>query len=146
MFRFTGFAFCKTVIFDLLWIASLCAIADYTVRYIDKQKEMKNMIYQKYVRIIRSEKAFQYDKLRREKLLANEIEVNRINKTDSEKIERKEAENEAIESIKEVVSEEEEVVDISVSEEAEEASIEENVEDKKGKGKTKTKSKKGGKK
>jgi hypothetical protein len=96
----------------LLSIATLCALFDYTVRYIDKKRETKNMIYQKYVRIIRNEKAFQYDNLRREKLLANQIEVNRINKSDSEKIKQKEAENEAIESVQEVVSEEE-VVEIT---------------------------------
>ncbi len=107
LFKFDGFSFCETIVFDLLWIAGLCALFDYTVRYIDKKRETKNMIYQKYVRIIRNEKAFQYDKLRREKLLANQIEVNRINKSDSEKIKQKVAENEAIESVQEVVSEEE---------------------------------------
>ena len=105
--KFDGFVFCESIIFELLWIATLCALFDYTVRYIDKKRETKNMIYQKYVRIIRNEKAFQYDRLRREKLLANQIEVNRINKSDSEKIKQKEAENEAIESVQEVVSEEE---------------------------------------
>ena len=107
LFNFKGFEFCKSIIFDLVWIATLCAIFDYTVRTIDKKFETKNMIYQKYVRIIRNEKAFQYDKLRREKLLANQIEVNRINKVDSEKIIQKEAENESIDSVQEVLSEEE---------------------------------------
>lgn len=106
-FKFSGFSFCKTIIFDLLWLATLCAIFDFIVRYVDKKKETKNMVYQKYVRIIRAEKAFQYDKLRRDKLLANEIEINRINKTDSEKIKQKQAENETIDSVVEVVSEEE---------------------------------------
>ena len=112
LFKFDGFSFCSTIIYDLLSIATLCALFDYTVRYIDKKRETKNMIYQKYVRIIRNEKAFQYDNLRREKLLANQIEVNRINKSDSEKIKQKEAENEAIESVQEVVSEED-VVEIT---------------------------------
>ena len=112
LFKFDGYNFCSTIIFDLLLIAGLCALFDYTVRYIDKKRETKNMIYQKYVRIIRNEKAFQYDKLRREKLLANQIEINRINKSDSEKIKQKEAENEAIDSVHEVVSEEE-VVEVT---------------------------------
>ena len=114
LFKFDGFVFCETIICDLIWIASLCAISDFIVRYIDKKIETKNMVYQKYVRIIRNEKAFQYDNLRREKLLANQIEVNMINKADSEKIKQKEAENEAIESVQEVVSEEE-VVEIKGS-------------------------------
>ena len=128
LFEFSGFEFCKTIIFDLLWLASLCAIADYAVRHIDKKIETKNMVYQKYVRIIRSEKAFQYDKLRREKLLANEIEINRINKTDSEKIKQKEAENETIESVSEVVAEEAETIE--VKDESNEETIVDDVEDK----------------
>ena len=129
--KFDGFVFCESIIFELLWIATLCALFDYTVRYIDKKRETKNMIYQKYVRIIRNEKAFQYDRLRREKLLANQIEVNRINKSDSEKIKQKEAENEAIESVQEVVSEEE-VIEIKGSEDEtvdiESEKVEQNVE------------------
>ena len=121
-FEFSGFAFCETIIFDLLWLATLCAIFDFIVRYIDKKRETKNMVYQKYVRIIRAEKAFQYDKLRREKLLANEIEVNRINKTDSEKIKQKQAENETIESVSEVVSEEEHEV-VEPAEEVDETAV-----------------------
>lgn len=109
LFKFTGFEFCKTIIFDLMILASLCAIFDYFVRIIDKKIETKNMVYQKYVKIIRDEKTFQYDKLRREKLLANEIEINRVNKTDAEKIKDKQAENEAVESVKEVISEESEI-------------------------------------
>lgn len=115
LFKFSGFEFCETIIFDLIWLATLCTISDFCVRYIDKKSELKNMVYQKYVRIIRTEKAFQYDKLRREKLLGNEIEVNRINKVDSEKIKQKEAENESIESVSEVISEEE-IVSEEISE------------------------------
>ena len=151
LFKFDGFEFCNTIIFDLLWIASLCAIFDFFVRYIDKKREIKNMIYQKYVRIIRSEKAFQYDNLRREKLLANQIEVNRINKADSEKIKQKQAENETIESIEEVVSEEsveiegsdEETVDIDENVGANESlEVKEESEDKKSKKKKKKEDKK----
>lgn len=109
LFKFSGFKFCQGMIFNLLWLASLCAIFDYFVRLIDKKIETKNMVYQKYVKIIRDEKTFQYDKLRREKLLSNDIEVNRINKEDADKIMQKQSENEAINSVKEVVSEESEI-------------------------------------
>ena len=160
LFKFDGFVFCETVIFDLLWLASLCVIFDYCVRHIDRKIETKRMVYQKYIRIIRNEKTFQYDKLRREKLLANEIEVNQIGKNESEKIKQKEAENEAIESVEEVLSEEE-VVDVTVSEEGEEVTNSEEIEKeaeevidnasnkkggKKKKAKEKKKSKKGDKK
>lgn len=111
LFTFSGVKFFETMIFNLLLLATLCVGFDYFVRKIDKAYETKNMVYQKYVKIIRDEKTFQYDKLRREKLLGNEIEVNRVNKEDAEKIAQKISENEAIESVKEVVSEETEIVE-----------------------------------
>lgn len=111
LFTFSGVKFFETMIFNLLLLATLCAGFDYFVRKIDKAYETKNMVYQKYVKIIRDEKTFQYDKLRREKLLGNEIEVNRVNKEDAEKIAQKISENEAIESVKEVVSEETEIIE-----------------------------------
>lgn len=157
LFKFDGFVFCQSVIFDLLWLASLCAAFDYCVRHIDRRIETKNMIYQKYIRIIRNEKTFQYDKLRREKLLANEIEVNKIGKNESEKIKQKEAENEAIESVEEVLSEVE-VVDVTIPDESEQVTTDESLgektdedmseqkQKKKSKKKDKKKSKKGDKK
>lgn len=147
LFSFAGVGFCRLIIFDLILLASLCAGFDYIVRLIDKNRETKDMVYQKYVKIIRSEKAFQYDILRREKLLTNEIEVNKINKVDAEKIAQKQSENEAIESVKEVVSEESEIVEpketADEGEEKDENSEEKSAEDVK---KTKKKKKKGDKK
>lgn len=125
LFAFSGVEFFETMIFNLLLLATLCAAFDYFVRKIDKAHETKSMVYQKYVKIIRDEKTFQYDKLRREKLLGNEIEVNRVNKEDAEKIAQKVSENEAIESVKEVVSEETEIVEPKEENEKEEAVKEE---------------------
>ncbi len=146
LFKFSGVEFCRLIIFDLILLASLCAIFDYVVRLIDRKKETKDMVYQKYVKIIRSEKAFQYDILRREKLLTNEIEVNKINKVDAEKLAQKQSENEAIESVKDAVTEESEIVE---PEEVEEEKIENpdiNVDLKTEDEKGKKKKKKGGKK
>lgn len=119
LFKYAGNSFCKTMIFNLLLLGLLCALFDYVVRMIDKKYETKNMVYQKYIKIIRDEKAFQYDRLRREKLLTNEIEINRVNKVDAEKIEQKESENEAITSVKEVISEESEISEPQKTEEDE---------------------------
>ena len=105
LFSFTGFGFCRTMIFNLLLMASLCALFDYIVRVIDKAYETEHMVYQKYVKIIRNEKSFQYDRLRRERLLTNEIEVNRLSKSDSEKLKQKSSENETIEYIQEEIVE-----------------------------------------
>ena len=110
LLNFTGFKFCGTMIFNLVLLALLCAVFDYVVRIIDKVHETKSMVYQKYVKIIRDEKAFQYDRLRREKLLANEIEINRLSRSDAEKLKQKSAENEVIESVQEAVSDSEEVM------------------------------------
>ena len=153
LFKFEGIDFARTMVFNLMILALICALFDYVVRVIDKKIETKNMIYQKYVKIIRNEKAFQYDKLRRERLLTNEIEINRVNKNDAEKIIQKESENEAIESVKEVVSEESEISEPEKAKEDEEqvktqenpdVSVDaEDVDDDK---KSKKKKKKGGKK
>ena len=144
--NFLGFEFCRTIIFDLMLLASLCALFDYVVRVIDKARETQSMVYQKYVKIIRNEKTFQYDRLRREHLLTNEIEVNRLSKADAEKLKQKESENEAVESVQEAVAEgEEEIVEPTeeVSEEkSSEVQDEQEKLDKKKRGK---KTKKGGK-
>lgn len=148
LFAFSGVKFCEGMIFNLLLLALLCALFDYVVRTIDKKVETKNMVYQKYVKIIRNEKAFQYDRLRREKLLTNEIEVNRVNKADAEKITQKESENEAIDSVKEVISEESEISEPEQAKEDEqkienpEISVDSNFDD----DKKSKKKKKGGKK
>lgn len=110
LLNFDGFKFCSTMMFDLVLLALLCAVFDYVVRIIDKVHETKSMVYQKYVKIIRDQKAFQYDRLRREKLLANEIEINRLSRADAEKLRQKVAENESIESVQEAVNDSEEIM------------------------------------
>lgn len=144
LFAFSGVEFCRLMIFNLLLLATLCAGFDHVVRTIDKNRETKNMVYQKYVKIIRSEKAFQYDILRREKLLTNEIEVNKINKVDAEKIAQKESENEAIESVKEVIAEESEIAEPVEDEELKVENPDINVDSSSDNGKTKKKKKRGG--
>lgn len=144
LFAFSGVEFCRLMIFNLLLLATLCAGFDHVVRTIDKNRETKNMVYQKYVKIIRSEKAFQYDILRREKLLTNEIEVNKINKVDAEKIAQKESENEAIESVKEVIAEESEIAELVEDEELKVENPDINVDSSSDNGKTKKKKKRGG--
>ena len=140
---FEGFKFCQTMIFNLMLLACLCALFDYVVRIIDKAYETEHMVYQKYVKIIRNEKSFQYDRLRRERLLANEIEINRLNKADSEKLKQKSSENEVIESVQEEIvnSEDEEIVE--PTEASEETEKQENVEEPKTKKRDKKK-KRGG--
>lgn len=146
LLKFDGFEFCKTMMFNLLLLAILCAVFDYVVRLIDKVHETKNMVYQKYVKIIRNEKSFQYDKLRRERLLTNEIEVNRLSRTDAEKIKQKLSENEAIESIQDAVSDSsEEFVEPTEDENEEEKENPKEIEEDVNSNKKSKKRKKGGK-
>lgn len=143
--NFLGFEFCRTIIFDLMLLASLCALFDYVVRVIDKARETQSMVYQKYVKIIRNEKTFQYDRLRREHLLTNEIEVNRLSKADAEKLKQKESENEAVESVQEAVAEGEEIVEPTEESSDDKTIADQEEQEKPDKKKSGKKTKKGGK-
>jgi hypothetical protein len=104
--KYNGIGFFATVASDFLVLGLLCAVFDTIFRWIDKQIENKSIKYQKYIKTIRDEKAFQYDMLRRQKLLVNDIEVNNMTADQAEKIIQKGSENEAITSVEEVLSEE----------------------------------------
>ena len=106
--RYLGFAFFETVASDFFILGILCFAFDILFRWIDKKIENKNIKYQKYIKTIRDEKSFQYDSLRRQKLLANNIEINNMNAKEAEKIIQKNSENEAITSVEEVLQEESE--------------------------------------
>ena len=153
LFEFKGLEFFGGVVFSLILLGFLCFLFDMLVRWLEKEVEARNLVYQKYVKIIRDEKAFQYDKLRREKLLINEIEVNNINRADAEKLIAKESENESVESVKETIEDEEgEIVvpeepDAETKEEKQtEKQQTEQVEEGKSKKNKKNKKEKGGKK
>lgn len=91
---FAGNAFFETLVFDFIFLGVLCVICDITNRAIMKKINQKHMMYEKYVKKIRNEKKFQYDELRRKKLLATTIETNKIGGEDAEIIKEKENENE----------------------------------------------------
>lgn len=104
LFAYSGFGFFETIASDLLILGLLCFLYDILFRWVDKQVENKNIKYQKYIKTIRDEKSFQYDNLRRQKLLVNEIEINNMNAKEAEKIIQKNSENEAINSVQEVLN------------------------------------------
>ncbi len=97
LFAFKGVEFFGGVTFNLLWLGLLCALAQMVYRAIKKKTNDKKMAYQKFVKKIRNEKVFQYDKLRREKVLVNTIEVNTIGGEMAEDISEKSEENEIVE-------------------------------------------------
>ena len=76
--NFGGIEFFRSITFGLLWLGLICAFAELVYRYINAKQKERKLTYQKFLKQIRNEKAFQYDKLRREKLLTNPIEVNSI--------------------------------------------------------------------
>ena len=137
---YSGFGFFNTIASDFLLLGLMCFLFDLLFRWIDKQIENKNIKYQKYIKTIRDEKSFQYDSLRRQKLLVNEIEVNNMNAKEAEKIIQKNSENEAINSVQEVLNEEQ-----SDEEEAENLEETENEKKRKGKKTSTGDSNKGGK-
>lgn len=137
--KYNGIGFFATVASDFLVLGLLCAVFDTIFRWIDKQIENKSIKYQKYIKTIRDEKAFQYDSLRRQNLLVNDIEINNMNAKEAEKIIQKTSENETITSVEEVLNEEthDEAAELEAKEEKEEKKNE--------KKKSKKSGKKGGK-
>lgn len=94
-----GVEFFKTLAFDFILLGVICVIGEIINRAVSKKINQKNMLYEKYVKKIRNEKKFQYDELRRKKLLTTPIEVNKIDDEDAQAIKEKENENEAIEVV-----------------------------------------------
>lgn len=93
---FMGNKFFDTLVFDFVFLGVLCAVCEIIYRAIMKKINQKHMLYEKYVKKIRNEKKFQYDELRRKKLLATAIETNKIGGEDAEAIKEKENENQVV--------------------------------------------------
>ena len=93
---YSGLSFFRRITFNLVWLGVICAFAEIISRAISKKIENRAIEYQKIVKKIRDEKAFQYDNLRRQKLLASNVETNRIDGDKVEEIIEKESENEIV--------------------------------------------------
>lgn len=106
IFKYNGFKFFETITFALIWLALICFVAELIRCVIAKRVQERNIAYQKFVKKIRNEKVFQYDNLRRKKLLISEIETNNIDGEKIEEIKEKESENEVVdmEEIKETAT------------------------------------------
>ncbi len=107
--NFSGIDFCKTATFGLLLLGIIAIIAEIIYRAISATLGDKKIAYQKFVKLIREEKEFQYDNLRRNKLLASEVQTNRVNDEVMDKIKEKINSNEV--GVIEEEKEEEEVVE-----------------------------------
>ena len=107
LFVYKGYEFFKTITFDLILLGLICFVAEFINRAITKRVNEKRVTYQKFIKKIRNEKVFQYDTLRRKKLLISEIDTNRIDGDKIEEIKEKESENEVVEAEEKANPEEE---------------------------------------
>lgn len=96
IFAFDGIGFFETITFGFIWLGLVCAFVDMIYRALGRKYKEKMMTYEKYVKQIRDEKAFQYDTLRRKKLLKSEIEIKKIADEEAEELKQKESENKAL--------------------------------------------------
>lgn len=92
--NFFGIEFCRTIIFDFILLGTISIIAEIVARAINKHFVNEKISYQKFVRLIRDEKEFQYDSLRRNKLLTSAVEINKIGNDEYEEILDKTNQNE----------------------------------------------------
>lgn len=80
-FKISGFEkidFFSTMAFDLIWLGILCAVAELVYGVFVKWYNNRKISYQKLIKMVRNEREFQYDKLRRKKLLASSFEMNHV--------------------------------------------------------------------
>lgn len=96
LFGFSGHAFCQTMAFNWLWMGIIAFVAEVINRAISKKITDKQIAYQKLLKKIREEKVFQYDSLRRQKVLISQMETNKIDGEKVEEIVEKESANEVV--------------------------------------------------
>lgn len=100
-FKFDGIEFFGGVTFSLILLAFICVGIEGVYRMISKKVADKKIAYEKFVKVVRNEKAFQYDTLRREKLLTSAVEIKYLGGEEAEVIQEKLNTNEAIEEVSE---------------------------------------------
>ncbi len=105
LFKYSGFEFFETITFDFILLGIISAIAELVYRIILKKLNEKQIVYAKFKKKIRNEKKYQYDTLRRKKLLASDVQKNVISDDVAAEIIQKEKENEDV-VIEEEVGEE----------------------------------------
>lgn len=104
-----GTAFFRSITFKLIWLGIVCIIADALYRIYMKYSDKRRIIYQKYVKRIRDEKEYQYNELRKKKLLTSPVEIKYVNGEKAEEISQKSSENASLaeEDVEDKPSEEE---------------------------------------
>lgn len=95
-FKYSGFEFFETITFSFIWMALLCAVSAIVFRKISKNIQEKHMAYAKLLKQIKNERVFQYDSLRRQKLLTSEVEIKYVDNDEIEEIKDKDNKNESL--------------------------------------------------
>lgn len=95
--NFAGIEFFRGTIFSLIFLGIICAVVEAIYGYIRRKVYDKQMVYEKFVKKIRDEKMFQYDNLRRKKMLASPIDVRTIGNEEFKIIQEKSDVNETVE-------------------------------------------------
>lgn len=99
LFKYSGFEFFKTVIFDFILMAFVCAISSAIYRVVSKKISQRKMDYAKLMKQIKYERIFQYDTLRRQKLLSSNVEIKYVDNEEIESIMEKDNQNKSLTDI-----------------------------------------------
>lgn len=91
---FTAIDFFATIAFDLLWLGLIGAFAELIYHTFTKWYGARKIAYQKFVKLVRNEKEFQYDSLRRQKLLVSPVDIKYVDGEEIKTITDKSNENE----------------------------------------------------
>lgn len=92
-FVYSGFEFFNTVVFDLILMGFVCAVSSLIYRKISKKIQERSMAYAKLLKQIKNERVFQYDALRRQKLLSSDVEIKYVDNEEIETIMEKDNQN-----------------------------------------------------
>ena len=88
--------FFTSITFNLILMALVCALSSFVYRFIMKILLERKMSYSKLLKQIKHERVFQYDSLRRKKLLTSEVEIKYVNSDEIEEIFEKESHNKSL--------------------------------------------------
>lgn len=83
-FDFYGYEFFKTITFDFILLGLLCALINRITMLLVEVYTDRKMVYNKYKAKVRNEKAFLYDRYRRQRLLSSEVVINKISTKDED--------------------------------------------------------------
>ena len=109
LFKFAGYDFFRTITFSFILMAFLCAVSAALFRAISKYMQNKQMAYAKLLKQVKNERIFQYDSLRRQKLLTSEVEIKYIDDEELEVIRDKDNKNESLAELVDDKGESEEI-------------------------------------